>query len=122
MSLVFLVWLVTTFIPSIGFVVGGLTVLSLFALTVLCIFSLIEGQAKPLIKFLTYKKTLIGIVLLSCMIPSKESTWYMVGAYGTQKLIDSPAAQEMASDGVDILKQLMAKAKKELAEETPAKK
>jgi len=121
MSLVLIVWLVTTFIPSIGFLVGALTVLVVFAFTVLCIFALIEAQPRPLLKFLTYKKTLIAIVLLSCMIPSKESTWYMVGAYGTQKLIDSPVAQDLASDGVDILKQLMAKAKKELAEETPKK-
>ncbi len=43
----------------------------------------------------------------------------MVGAYGTQKLVESPAAQELASDGVEVLKELLAKAKRELAEDKP---
>lgn len=44
----------------------------------------------------------------------------MVGAYGTQKLIENPVAKDLASDGVDVLKALMKKAKDNL-EEKPAK-
>jgi len=60
----------------------------------------------------------ITFVVIACLIPSEKTTWYMVGAYGTQKLIENPETQALASDGVDILKSLMAKAKKELAEDT----
>lgn len=57
------------------------------------------------------------IALVANLIPSEKTMYYMVGAYGTQKLIENPEAQALASDGVDILKQLMAKAKRELKDD-----
>lgn len=122
MSLVFIVWLVTTFIPSISVLVG-LAVIGCGGMFVfLSVYACVEEEPEPLLKLLSYKKSLALVVFLACVIPSKESTWYMVGAYGTQKLIENPAAQELASDGVDVLKALMKKAKDNLEEVKETKK
>lgn len=119
MTLVLIVWLVNTILPGLS-VVLALALLGLFvAIGFMAVYALIEEDSRPLLKILSYKKSLFFIVLLAILIPSKETTWYMVGAYGTQKLVESPAAQELASDGVDVLKELLAKAKRELAEDKP---
>lgn len=118
MGLVFIVWLVTTFLPNLGLMVGITTLLTFVAFGFLALYAFIEENANPLLKFLSYKKSIGLVILLSCVIPSKESTWYMVGAYGTQKLIENPVAQDIASDGVDVLKALMKKAKENLEEKS----
>lgn len=63
------------------------------------------------------------IVLLSALIPSERTMYTMVAVYGVEKVIANPEVQSLASDGADVLKQLLAKAKKELQEpeEKPAK-
>lgn len=120
MSLVLIVWLVNTVIPGLGVVAAVSMFVMVFATIVLVIHACVEGttegikRAKPFIKW-----AVLATVLAVC-IPTKETTWYMVGAYGTQKLIENPAAQELASDGVDVLKALMKKAKDNL-EEKPVK-
>lgn len=63
----------------------------------------------------------LSLAFISVLFPTKESMYVMVAAYGVEKMIENPVAKDMASDGVDILKQLMAKAKRELAEETVKK-
>ena len=118
MSLVFIVWLVTTFIPSVSVLVALLTIATVVMFGFLSLYAFIESDSEQLLKFLTYKKSIALIIFLACIIPSKESTWYMVGAYGTQKLIENPVAQEIAADGVDVLKDLMKKAKANLEEKS----
>lgn len=118
MSLVFIVWLVTTFLPNLGLMVGITTVVAFVIFGFLSVYAFIEENANPLLKFLSYKKSICFVLFLACVIPSKESTWYMVGAYGTQKLIENPVAQDIASDGVDVLKALMKKAKENLEEKS----
>jgi len=61
------------------------------------------------------------LLIVAVVVPSKETLYTMVAAYGVEKLVDNPVAQDLASDGVDVLKQLMAKAKRELTEDTPKK-
>lgn len=61
------------------------------------------------------------LLFVAVLVPSKETLYTMAAAYGVEKLVDNPVAQDLASDGVDVLKQLMAKAKRELAEEAPKK-
>lgn len=80
------------------------------------------NKAKALRKLLV-KKLWIPIILLfvAVVIPTKETLYTMVAAYGVEKVVQNPVAQDLASDGVDVLKQLMAKAKKELVEESPKK-
>lgn len=67
------------------------------------------------------KAAIFTLVLgvLSGLFPTKETMYLMVGAYGVEKMIENPVATDLASDGVDVLKQLMARAKKELAEDEP---
>lgn len=56
------------------------------------------------------------IALLAALIPSERTMYTMVAAYGVEKVIANPEVQSIASDGADVLKQLLAKAKKELEE------
>lgn len=50
------------------------------------------------------------------LVPDKTTSYQMLAAYGIQKVVENPEAQQLASDGVNILKALMSKAKKELEE------
>lgn len=121
MSLVLIVWLVTTLIPSIGALSALTTIVGMVVFVLVFMYAMIESDSGPLKKFLSYKKMITLTLVVLCVTPGKESMWYMVGAYGTQKLIENPEAQNLASDGVDVLKALMAKAKKELADDTSKK-
>lgn len=56
------------------------------------------------------------IAMCSALIPSERTMYTMVAAYGVEKVIANPEVQSIASDGADVLKQLLAKAKKELQE------
>lgn len=63
----------------------------------------------------------ILIALIANLIPSEKTMYYMVAAYGVEKVVANPDVQALTSDGADVLKQLMAKAKKELQEDEPKK-
>lgn len=58
--------------------------------------------------------SLFALSFMCALVPSKETSWYMVGAYATQTVVQSDTAKELASDGVDVLKSLMARAKAEI--------
>ena len=59
------------------------------------------------------------IALFTQLIPSERTMYTMVAAYAGQKIAETPQAAQIANDGVDVLKELLAKAKRELAEEKP---
>lgn len=61
----------------------------------------------------------IFLGLVSALIPSEKTMYTMVAAYAGQKIAETPQAAQIANDGVDVLKDLLAKAKRELAEEKP---
>jgi hypothetical protein len=116
MELAFIVWMIGV-IPSVSALfifVGGM--LSAFA----C-FGILVGACEnepSVVK--TCKKILMfsaPAVVLGVMLPNKETTYAMAAAYGVQTVVENPKAQELASDGVDVLKALMSKAKKELEKE-----
>lgn len=67
------------------------------------------------------KTVVIPIIagLFYVLIPSEKTTYLMLAGYGVEKAIESPTVQSLAGDGVDVLKQLMARAKKELTEDAP---
>lgn len=69
--------------------------------------------------WLVFKLVPVAVLMgvISSLIPSEKTMYYMVAAYGTEKLIENPVAKDLASDGVDVLKQLLVKAKKELQED-----
>lgn len=119
MSLMFIVYIIGVIPNIIGLLQAVLTVYGL-GLVVLLISApaLFDYHRKEVLaQVKKYAFLPITAALLLVVIPSEKTTWYMVGAYGTQKLVESPVAQELASDGVDVLKALMEKAKKELAED-----
>jgi len=53
------------------------------------------------------------------LIPSERTMYTMVAAYAGQKIAETPQAAQIANDSVDVLKELLAKAKRELAEDKP---
>ncbi len=59
------------------------------------------------------------IALFTQLIPSERTMYTMVAAYAGQKIAETPQAAQIANDGVDVLKELLAKAKRELAEDKP---
>jgi len=74
-----------------------------------------EGRStlKMLRKKVWIPFTLLAIAVLA---PGKETLYTMVAAYGVEKVVENPVAQDLASDGVEVLKAWMAKAKKDLSE------
>lgn len=121
MSLMFIVYIIGVIPNIIGLLQGVLIVYGL-GMIVLFISAPVwfdHHRKEVLDQVKKYAFLPITAALLLVVIPSEKTTWYMVGAYGTQKLVESPVAQELASDGVDVLKDLLAKAKRELAEEKP---
>lgn len=124
MTLALIVWLVMSVFPAlkamavIGTVtVGVLTVchLTINACTEGDYWDKTKGMLRPL-------KWAVPLLLLLHMVPDEKTSWYMVGAYGTQKLVESPVAQELASDGVDVMKSLLARAKAEIEDKPEVKK
>lgn len=55
---------------------------------------------------------------LFLLVPDKTTAYQMLAAYGVQTVAENPKAQEIASDGVDVLQALMKKAKAELEKDT----
>lgn len=64
----------------------------------------------------------IFLGLVSAFIPSEKTMYTMVAAYAGQKIAETPQAAQIANDGVDVLKELLAKAKRELAEDKKEEK
>jgi hypothetical protein len=116
MTLAFIVWLVMTAIPALkmmGLVLLIGTVIGAGG----CFIHDMDEEEYTALNWLRKKlRIILLLILTSFMLPDKEATWYMVGAYGTQKIIESPVAQDFAADGVDVLKSLMKKAKENIHE------
>ena len=126
MSLVLIVYLIGV-LPNLAafFGVFGTVVLLLIGGTALyCTADMDSWSSKEKIvshkalrkKALKFSWLPLLFILFANVIPSEKTMWYMIGAYGTQKLIEDPEAQALAADGVDVLKDLLAKAKKEINE------
>ena len=52
--------------------------------------------------------------ILGVIIPNKDTAQYMLAAYGVQTIVKNESAQELAKDGVDVLKQLLQKTKADM--------
>lgn len=127
MELAFVIWAVGV-LPSLAGPVsffGGLVVF--FALGLTLYSSIVEktgsyesdreeGKAFKEVSCKVFK-WMLPIWLIACMIPDKTTSYQMLAAYGVQKVVENPQAQSLASDGVDVLKALMEKAKRELGED-----
>lgn len=114
MELALVVWLVMTALPALKGMGAALAAgTAIFGVISALAWCLEDHRAS----FIWWRKKLwlaVPFILITAMLPSEKTSWYMVGAFGTQKLVESPVAQELASDGVDVLKSLMARAKTEI--------
>lgn len=59
----------------------------------------------------------ITLLAFALLIPGKTTMYTMVAAYAGQKIAETPQAQQIGSDAVDVLHELLAKAKRELKED-----
>lgn len=125
MSLIVIIYLGFTAIPALKFLTGMGFVIWLCGIPI----GMIAGAACRdfssdctlwdwIVDDWIKKKWKIAIVLLlvSRLIPSQEVTAYMMAGYGVQKLAENETVQSLSSDGVDVLKAMLAKAKKGLQE------
>jgi len=122
MTLVWMIYLVFTVLPavkSLAFVVTGLWVVSI---PLLALIGLPENDINKsnycwgtLNKKILPKWPLIVVIfLVGKLVPTQEVTAYMIAGYGVEKLVQSEAVQEIGSDGLDIIKKMMEKAKEQI--------
>lgn len=114
MELALIVWAIST-LPSLA---EGFMIIGVMATIFTIFFKVIMQEDFPnkiavLILVFSLPTWLIG-----ALIPDKDTSYKMLAAYGVQTLAENPTVQELGKDGVDVLKALMAKAKKELETES----
>lgn len=127
MELAFVIWAVGT-LPGVasGICFGAFlfAMLSLIVWTVGKIGETVESDQKDKDQLGAISKLGRTIFLVSfpiwfvaLLVPDKTTAYQMLAAYGVQTVAENPKAQELASDGVDVLQALMKKAKSELEKE-----
>ena len=115
MELVFVVWILGI-LPTLGEVItvtGVAGIVLWFSIHS----ALIENDhiVKPHKSLLVVS---ISLLLVGAIVPNKETTYAMAAAYGVQAIVENEAANNLAHDGVDVLKAWMKKAKTELEQST----
>lgn len=135
MTLAFLVYLVSV-IPSIGMVLGTAAILTCLGFGFILLFSVITfsiygdygSEHKEIIRAKTMQRHLrnklwipITLVFVATLIPDKTTIYTMIAAYAGQKIAETPQAQQIGNDAIDVLHELLAKAKRELKDEEPKK-
>jgi len=132
MTLALIIYLVFTALPAISTLAivfcSSWAALAFFGLTFGYIAkdsypsepALWDWTTKTLLK--RYAKVAVACLVVSVLIPTKEVTAYMLAGYGVQTVAQNDQVQELAGDGLDVLQQLMKKAKNSLEEEIEEKK
>lgn len=115
MELVFVVWILGV-LPTIGEVVTVIGVAGIvlwFSIHSALIenYHIVKPHKSLLVVF-------ISLLLVGAIVPNRETTYAMAAAYGVQTIVENETANELASDGVDVLKAWMKKAKTELEQST----
>lgn len=131
MTLAFLVYLVSV-VPTIGVVLALFAVLTtimfagffLGSTVSLDVYNHYGDEHREVIKAKSTRKYLrsklwipITLILLATLIPSKTTIYTMIAAYAGQKIAETPVAQQIGNDAVDVLHELLAKAKRELKDD-----
>lgn len=131
MTLAFLVYLISV-IPTLGFLFTVFAVITcvIFALFLLssCIgLDVWRGHGEEHTEVIKARSTLkllrtkfwipLVLVLVATLIPDKTTIYTMIAAYAGQKIAETPQAQQIGNDAVDVLHELLAKAKRELKED-----
>lgn len=131
MTLAFLVYLVSV-IPSIGLALGTAAILTCLGFGFILLFSVITfsvygdygSEHKEVIRAKSMQTGLrnklwipITLVFVATLIPDKTTIYTMIAAYAGQKIAETPQAQQIGNDAVDVLHELLAKAKRELKDD-----
>lgn len=116
MELVFVVWLLGV-LPGLGGLLGLIGSVGLLGWVICSVAIGAEGTGKIHKAWLF---TPLIILVLGATIPNRETTYAMAAAYGVQTIVENETANELASDGVDVLKAWMKKTKTEI-EQSPEK-
>lgn len=114
MELVFVVWILGV-LPHLGkllIIIGGVGVIGW---AVCSLVMAVESLGKLHKAWLF---TPLIILVLGVVLPNRETTYAMAAAYGVQAIVENEAANDLAPDGVDVLKAWMKKAKTELEQST----
>jgi len=131
MSLVFIVYLIgvlpntAIFLAIFGFIGACILLVIVFFCTMENDGWVTEDKASRLKAM--RKRALVWLwvpclmMCLSNLVPSEKTMYTMAAVYAGQKIAETPEAQQIGNDAFDVLKGILAKAKRELAEETPKK-
>lgn len=124
MSLALIVYLVFTALPAIS-KLSFLAFACWAILTGVCILGWVmmcgeednQESAWEWIRDILLKKWAkyaIICLFVANLVPTKEVTAYMLGAYGVQTIAENEKVQELGAEGLDVLQSLMKKAKAEI--------
>lgn len=131
MTLALLVYLVSI-IPKIGVILTMLAVGSALGFGILFMSTVFDldvyshyGDEHPKIVKAKSARTFIKgklwipitLIFLAALIPSKTTIYTMIAAYAGQAIAETPQAQQIGNDAVDVLHELLAKAKRELKDD-----
>ncbi len=116
METAFVIWALGT-LPGIGEALCVIASLGWVAILIIGIPMLADGVkvAKKYMVVGAILFTLMGIV--GMITPDKQTAYAMVAGFGIQAIAETPKAQELASDSVDVLSSYLKKAKKEFEQE-----
>lgn len=117
MELVFVVWILGV-LPPLGKSLVLIGSLGTFG-WVTCSFIMAAESSGKLHK--AWLVTPLIILVIGAALPNRETTYAMAAAYGVQAIVENETANELASDGVDVLKAWMKKAKTELEKSAESK-
>lgn len=105
MELAFLVYLIETVLPNINILLGSTMVAVAFGLLAALLMYVLESEYVR--KSMSYDlktlkkitiRVLFPIALLFAILPSKQSTYFIVGAYFTQEVMTSEFASSVLSN------------------------
>ena len=116
MELVFVVWILGV-LPALSkllIIIGGIGIIG----WAVCSLVMAAESIGKLHKAWLF--TPLIVLVLGAALPNRETTYAMAAAYGVQAIVENETANELASDGADVLKAWMKKSKTEL--EQPAEK
>ena len=126
MTLVLLVYLIGV-LPAFGEALTVLSAISFIAIVfAVFLFSVAQAEAygedskkhaASRTKVLKLAWIPAILMLAACIIPSERTMYTMLTVYGAAEIAKTPAAQQIGNDAVDVIKELVAKARRELAEE-----
>lgn len=110
MELVFVVWVLGV-LPNLAKLLILIGLVGITGWVICSVVMAVEGFGRLHKAWLF---TPLIILVLGAALPNRETTYAMAAAYGVQTIVENETANELASDGVDVLKAWMKKAKTEL--------